>query len=45
MIKTDQEKKIKNSTVDFFVNLLEGIEHGQKSVESKNGQPFYFKNF
>ena len=41
----DQEHEIENSVVDFFVNPPEGVEHGQKSVESKNGQHFYFKNF
>ena len=41
----DQEHKIENSVASFFVNPPEGIEHGQKYVESKNGQDFYFKNF
>ena len=29
----------------FFGNPPEGVEHGQKCVESKNGQDFDFKNF
>ena len=41
----DQEHKIENSVVVFFVNPTEGVEYGQKCVESKNGQHFYFKNF
>ena len=41
----NQENKIENSVVSFFVNPLEGVEYGQKCVELKNGQDFYFKNF
>ena len=39
------EEKIKNSVMSFFVNPLEGIEHGQKHVELKNGKESYFKSF
>ena len=41
----NQENKIENSVVSSFVNPLEGVEYGQKCVESKNGQDFYLKNF
>ena len=41
----NQENKIENSVVAFFVNPPEGIEHGQKCVETKNGHHFDFKNF
>ena len=37
--------KIENSVESFFVNPPEGVEHGQKCIESKNEQDFYFKNF
>ena len=30
---------------ELYLKSTEGVEHGQKCVESKNGQHFYFKNF
>ena len=41
----NQEKKIENSMVGFFVNPPEGAEHGLKCIELKIGQRIYFKNF
>jgi hypothetical protein len=40
-----QNKRAYVSTVAFFVNPPEGVEHGQKCVESKNRQHFDFKIF
>ena len=47
MIKTKETrpKKIKNLTVEFFVNPPEGPEHGLKLSKLKIWNHIYFKNF
>ena len=39
----DEQKSCKS--LALFSNLLDGVEHGQKCVGSKNGQHFNFTNF
>ena len=41
----NQANKIEHSTVAFFVNPPEGVEHGQKCVESKTDNTLSLKTF
>ena len=43
--QSDQTRKIKNSSLAFFVNPLEGTDHSLKTIAWKIQHHIYFKDF